>query len=52
MRMGQEAGMATALALTGATTRAEALAAENPPDYLLESLAELPDIVGVVSVRG
>lgn len=52
MRMGQEAGMATALALTGATTRAEALAAENPPDYLLESLAELMGILGVVSVRG
>jgi NagD protein len=46
MRMGQEAGIATALVLTGATSRAEALAAENPPDYVLESLAELPGIVG------
>jgi arabinose operon protein AraL len=50
MRMGQQAGMATALMLTGATTRAQAQAAENPPDYLLESLAELPKIAGLVRV--
>lgn len=47
MRMGQQAGMRTALVLTGATSRPDALAAENPPDFLLESLAELPGIVGV-----
>ena len=52
MRMGQQAGMATALMLTGATTRAQAQVAENPPDYLLESLAELPKIAGVVRVVG
>ena len=51
MRMGQQAGMATALMLTGATNRAQAQAAQNPPDYLLESLAELPGIVGEVGVR-
>ena len=52
MRMGQQAGMATALMLTGATTRAQAQVAENAPDFILDSLAELPAILGVVSVRG
>lgn len=47
IRMGQQAGMATALALTGATTCTQAEAAGNPPDFLLESLAELVGIVGV-----
>lgn len=50
MRMGQQAGMATALALTGAATRLQAESQPNPPDYLLESMAELPGILGVVTV--
>jgi len=50
--MGQQAGMATALMLTGATTRTQAQVAENAPDFILDSLAELPGILGVVSVRG
>jgi len=52
MRMGQQAGMATALMLTGATTRAQAQVAENPTDYVVESLAELPKIAGVIPVVG
>lgn len=39
--MGRAAGMATALVLTGATTRAMLAGAEVQPDYVIESLAEL-----------
>lgn len=47
MRMGQQAGMATALALTGASSREQVDSQPNPPDYILENMAELPGIVGV-----
>ena len=47
MRMGQQAGMATALMLTGATTAREAESDNNPPDFILESMAELPGILGI-----
>jgi ribonucleotide monophosphatase NagD (HAD superfamily) len=38
---GRAAGMATALVLTGVTTRAEAEAAKVRPDYVWESVREL-----------
>lgn len=42
--MGHAAGMATAVVLTGVTTREAALAAEPPPDYVVERLDQiLPD---------
>jgi NagD protein len=41
MRMGQTAGMVTALVLTGVTSRAEAAAAQPAPDLVLENLGEL-----------
>ena len=45
IRMGQEAGMATALVLTGATNRLQVESQPNPPDYVLEGLAELPGML-------
>lgn len=39
--MGAEAGMATALVLTGDSTRADLAAAPHQPTYVIESLAEL-----------
>jgi NagD protein len=39
--MGQRAGMATALPLTGATSRADLVASEIQPDYVLERLDDL-----------
>jgi phosphoglycolate/pyridoxal phosphate phosphatase family enzyme len=39
--MGRAAGMATALTLTGATTRAMLAASEVQPDYVIEGLGEL-----------
>lgn len=42
--MGRASGMATALVLTGATTREAALAADPQPDYVIERLDQiLPD---------
>jgi NagD protein len=41
VRLGLEAGMATALALTGATSRAAAAESEIRPNYILNALAEL-----------
>jgi NagD protein len=41
MQMGHDAGMATALVLTGVTTRAEAAAARPTPSLILENLGEL-----------
>lgn len=46
MRMGHAAGMATALVLTGVTTRTQALAASPRPDLVLENLGELAAHVG------
>jgi len=41
IRMGQEAGMATAVVLTGVTTPEDLAASDIRPDYVLHSLAEL-----------
>lgn len=41
VRMAREAGMVAALVLTGATTATEAAAAEMPPDYLINGIADL-----------
>ena len=44
MRMGQQAGMVTAVALTGASTREDVARAATPPDFMIESLDELLEI--------
>ncbi len=41
IRMGQDAGMRTAVALTGVSTRADALSMRKPPDLVLNNLSEL-----------
>ena len=45
IRMGQKAGMATALVLTGLTRREDLAQADDLPDYVLETLSELLEIV-------
>ncbi len=46
--MGRAAGMATALVLTGTASRADAEQAEDGerPDVVIESIAELPELLG------
>lgn len=46
MRMGQQAGMVTGAVMTGASTRKEAEQMTPPPDYILESIAEIPQALG------
>src|SRR5690606_34863849 len=46
MRMGHEAGMATALVLTGVTSRAQAEATQPRPTLILDNLGELVDKLG------
>ncbi|MEW6635488.1 MAG: HAD-IIA family hydrolase [Actinomycetota bacterium] len=41
IRMAREAGMASALVLTGATDLGEVLSSDGQPDYILKSLSEL-----------
>jgi len=41
IRMGQDAGMVTAVVLTGVSSRKDALHAAQPPDWVVESLSEL-----------
>ncbi len=41
IRMGQAAGMVTAVVLTGVSSRADALRSPQPPDWIIEGLAEL-----------
>lgn len=41
IRMGQQAGMLTALTLTGASTREDVRAMHTPPDFVLSNLKEL-----------
>jgi ribonucleotide monophosphatase NagD (HAD superfamily) len=41
--MGQQAGMVTAAVLTGASTQQAAEAMSPPPDYILDSIAQIPD---------
>ncbi len=48
--MGQRAGIATALVLTGVTQREDLLDARVQPDHVLESIAELPRLFGGKSV--
>lgn len=45
IRMGREAGMATALVLTGVSTREDAERAVERPDLVLANLGELPELV-------
>lgn len=45
MRMGLEAGMYTALVLTGVTSREDLAASSMQPDFILESLTDLLEIV-------
>jgi len=45
IRMGQQAGMLTAVTLTGAATRNDVDQMDNPPDFIIENLGELPNIV-------
>ncbi len=44
--MGRRAGMRTALVLSGVTGRADLVHAAVKPDYVLESIAELPELLG------
>jgi len=44
--MGHRAGMTTALVLTGVTRRADLAHAPAQPDYVLESIAEVPRLFG------
>jgi arabinose operon protein AraL len=46
MLMGQRAGMTTALVLTGVTRRADLAQSPVQPDYVLESIAEVPRLFG------
>lgn len=43
--MGQQAGMVTTVTLTGVATRADAATMSHPPDFIVESLGEIPDLV-------
>jgi NagD protein len=43
--MGQQAGMKTAVVLTGASTREDAARMETPPDFVLENIGEIPKIL-------
>ena len=45
IRMGQEAGMATAVVLTGVSTREDVARMAQPPDFVIENLGELPGLV-------
>ncbi|HRW07138.1 MAG TPA: HAD-IIA family hydrolase [Caldilineaceae bacterium] len=43
--MGQQAGMVTAVTLTGVATRADVVKMTTPPDYVIENLGVLPTLV-------
>jgi len=43
--MGQQAGMVTAVTLTGVATRADVAQMAAPPDYVIENLGELPALI-------
>ncbi|WP_459194128.1 HAD-IIA family hydrolase [Halosimplex sp. J119] len=45
LAMGANQGMATALVLTGVSDRADAAGSEVDPDYVLDSLADLPAVL-------
>ncbi len=46
IRMGQQAGMWTAVTLTGASSRADAKRLQPPPDLIVENLGELAAVIG------
>ena len=43
--MGQQAGMATAVTLTGVATRADIAKMTTPPDYVIHNLGDLPGLM-------
>ncbi len=43
--MGQNAGMVTTVTLTGVATRAAVERMARPPDFIVESLASIPDLI-------
>jgi ribonucleotide monophosphatase NagD (HAD superfamily) len=45
IRMGQEAGMVTAVVLTGVSRREDVARMAQPPDFVIENLGELPGLV-------
>ena len=45
IRMGQLAGMATAVTLTGVSSRADVARMSPPPDFVVENIGELPDLI-------
>jgi ribonucleotide monophosphatase NagD (HAD superfamily) len=45
IRMGQEAGMITAVVLTGVSTRDDVARMDSPPDFVIENVGALPDLV-------
>ncbi|MEW5956337.1 MAG: HAD-IIA family hydrolase [Chloroflexota bacterium] len=45
IRMGQQAGMATAVTLTGVSTRADVAKMASPPDFVVQNIGEIPDLI-------
>lgn len=45
IRMGQAAGMKTAVVLTGASTRDDVARMDNPPDFVLDNIGGIPGIL-------
>ena len=43
--MGQRAGMVTTVTLTGAATRADVAAMAAPPDFVVDNLGEIPELI-------
>jgi ribonucleotide monophosphatase NagD (HAD superfamily) len=43
--MGQQAGMVTAVTLTGVSKREDVARMDAPPDFVIENLGKLPGIV-------
>ena len=45
IRMGQQAGMVTAVVLTGVSKREDIASMTSPPDFVLENLGDIPPVV-------
>jgi arabinose operon protein AraL len=45
IKMGQDAGMLTAVVLTGVSTSKDVIKMSNPPDFMLENLYQLLDLI-------
>ena len=43
--MGQQAGMVTAVTLTGVATRADVARMEQQPDFVINNLGEIPGLI-------